>query len=240
MMTTTKKAPIATKASNASSRAQRNHNREFKYGIFDKDGVLIDSIEKYHAFFNDALNRHFGQTITLQYYKDIATKNWLEVLLPITKTTEALMKCVDDYHEITASRAAELSMYNGVPELLDGLKHSHGLRMFVTSSSFQKAVDETLKHTGLAGPVELAIGNNGKKSVRKEEHFQLFADHVQLSLDEFAKHAFILEDMAHGIEAAIKVGIYAIGITTTLSRAELKAAGADEVIDRHEELLDII
>ena len=51
-----------------------------------------------------------------------------------------------------------------------------------------------------------------------------------------ANECAVVEDAVPGIRAALAAGAYAIGVTTTLDRAALAGAGANEVIDSFEQL----
>ena len=61
-------------------------------------------------------------------------------------------------------------------------------------------------------------------------HFEEFAKCRGIPLKEFLKNSFLVSDGPNDMTLAQKAGIFAIGITNTVSADKLKSAGADLVV----------
>ena len=215
-----------------------DHGRTFKYGVFDKDGVIIDSNPLFHEKFNQVLEEQYGETIPYEEYS-LVGNDFPKFMSRYIKDFSGIERFLDAFHPLSIDVSDEAGLYPDLIDVLKKLQSLGDLELFITSSSYQEAVDRMIHVHGIGEYFELARGNRGEP-VDKREHFGEFAQHNNTDVETFAKHAFLVEDLPHGIEVAKSLGAFAIGITTTLTANELKAAGADVVIDSHQELLDII
>ena len=214
--------------------------RKFKYAIFDKDGVLTDSMGQNYKVFDAAAREFLGQVFTKSdFFRRFIGVPWREILKPYFKNDEQYQKFADAFHERLVPAIKYAPLFPLVKEVLDYLKNDAGFDLFVSSSAPQPAMDDFLAREGLGKYFKLGRGR-GERHVNKREHMREFAQVSGLSMDDFAAEAFIIEDMVHGIEAAKAFGLFAIGLETSLTAPELKAAGADVVLPNHAALLEYL
>lgn len=71
-------------------------------------------------------------------------------------------------------------------------------------------------------------------------HIEYFAKSLGISMRNFCSRAIYFGDGPRDMEIARQNNIFAVGITTTVSKTKLKQAGANTVIHGIKEFLDII
>lgn len=214
--------------------------RKFKYGIFDKDGVLTDSAKIHYEHFVALAQRHFGVAgVSLSEFHSLVGTNWDESLALYGDDLTVRQKFMADYDAEIGSKLKQAQIFTGVISIIEMLKQK-GLSLLISSSAPQDTVDLFLEQSKLGHYFEAAIGNPGRP-LSKAEHFKTFAQRFEeVDNQNFFNQTFIIEDMAHGIKMAKDFGLFAIGLETSLTGAELKAAGADVVLPNHAALLEYV
>lgn len=214
--------------------------RKFKYAIFDKDGVLTDSVGIHFNHFKTVAKELFSiPTVSKKVFGSLVGTDWRESLAVFPSTAQDRIKFIEKYDEGIQEKLQTATLYIGVMEIIKLLR-AKDLKLAISSSAHQSTVDDFLTKENLGRYFSIVRGNPGHP-VSKANHFIEFA-HLFEPKDEnlFYDQAFIVEDMAHGIEAAKDLGLFAIGLETSLTGPELKAAGADVVVPNHEALLEYL
>jgi phosphoglycolate phosphatase-like HAD superfamily hydrolase len=124
-------------------------------------------------------------------------------------------------------------LFPGVKKLLKTL-HKNGVKNFISSGSNTDEITFRLKKMGILEYFDLVLG--AEKIPKSQKHIDIFANFCGLSLQKFASSAFYASDGPNDMTLAQKAGIYAIGITHTVSDAKLKSAGANLTISNFEKL----
>ena len=197
--------------------------------IFDMDGVLIDSERLHERSKREALlqsgihvpNERFanyiGRSDTVMI-QDLAQEHGLD-----EQDGVAILRLK---HRIYESLEHELEQVPGALEFLDWADSRFRLAL-ATSSNHRNRV-ATLDRLGIAPLFEVAVDaarfTHPKPS---PEVFQIAL--ADLGLEPGA--CWVIEDAVNGILAAKAAGCTAVGITTSFTRQQLEAAGADLVID---------
>jgi phosphoglycolate phosphatase-like HAD superfamily hydrolase len=75
-----------------------------------------------------------------------------------------------------------------------------------------------------------------EKIPKNQKHFNIFADFCEIPLQNFASGAFLMRDGPNDMTLAKNTGIFAIGITNTVSPAQLRSSGANLVISTFKDL----
>lgn len=124
--------------------------------------------------------------------------------------------------------------------MLKDLK-TRGFKLFVSSAGYHDNVVESIKRARLEEFFDLILGNPSRyKSTEKESHLKTITQFLGVPFRDFSSVAFFLGDSVNDMAVAKRNNVFAIGITTTVDESVLKAAGADAVIDKHEDLLNIV
>ena len=212
--------------------------RKFKYAIFDKDGVLTDSVAVSSKIFKKQAREILGAEISENEFKDLVGTEWRETLKSYNKNDSIIEKFIKKFHAVLTTEVAESVLFMEVRDIVVIL-YKKGLNLFISSSAPQKTVDDFLSREKLDKFFLLGRGNFGVP-LDKREHIKEFARALNLDVATFGREAFIIEDMVHGIEAAKELGLFAIGLETSLTAPELKAAGADVVLPNHAALLEYL
>ncbi|MGZ3452880.1 MAG: HAD family hydrolase [Polyangiales bacterium] len=204
--------------------------------IFDLDGVLVDS-----------------ELISCQATADLLGEHGVTMDEPevrrlfLGKPIAAVHTHVREVHgrelppdfgarkeRIYADRArGTLQPFPGVRELLARLRAP----VAIASSGSPGKVAFSLAETGLA-PLFPVVCTTAEVS-RGKPAPDLFL-HAASKIGLPASECAVVEDAVAGIEAAVAAGSFAIGVTTSLSRDTLRAAGAEAVLDRIADLPTVL
>jgi beta-phosphoglucomutase len=196
--------------------------------IFDLDGVIADS-HPIHAITWKALLTEQGldpERLSLDFILAGRPRN--EILrhylgeLP-TGTLESLGRRKDELYSMSA--ACLLPM----PGLLDflGRLESRGIAKAVATSAGKRRTLETLRRIGIADRFAAVVtGEDVRVQKPSPDIFELAVTKLRVLPVE----TIAIEDSVAGIQAARAAGMKCVGYAGPDRRAELLAAGADEVI----------
>jgi phosphoglycolate phosphatase len=90
---------------------------------------------------------------------------------------------------------------------------------------------------GILDNIDFLLGFDTYK--KSQKHMEMLAEKENLSLEEFAGQTIYFGDGPGDMRIAKSSGIYAIGVAQTVSTKLLKDAGADLVLEKIGEALDI-
>jgi beta-phosphoglucomutase len=200
----------------------------FQGVVFDMDGVLCDS----EPFILEAATRMFAERHHVQvrpedflpfvgagenrYLGGVAERYGLQWNLEQDKR-----RTYEIYLEIIRGRLMPLA---GVREFIDACRQS-GVRLAVATSADEVKMRGNLAEIELP-PETFDTCVNGLEVTRKKpdpEIFLLAIRRLGLSSDR----CMVVEDAPNGIRAGKAAGAKCLGLTTSFSAAELRAAGAD-------------
>jgi phosphoglycolate phosphatase-like HAD superfamily hydrolase len=125
-------------------------------------------------------------------------------------------------------------LFPGVRDTFRKIKIA-GLKIFATSGSRTPDLEVLFRRHEI--PCDLILGSD--EIPKGDEHIQRFAEFVKLPVPEFCRAAAYVGDGPHDMVIATQHQILAIGISTTMEHAHLRASGADVIISKIEELLEI-
>jgi len=198
--------------------------------VFDVDGVLVDSAQAHRCAwqrlgaevgvpFSDSL---FQATFGQKNENIIAA--WLGSQIPPERACELGERKEALYRDLL--RQHRVRVYPGVQELFARLRAA-GAAIAVASSGPRLNVDLVLALLGVGGLVDASVAAEEVTAGKPDpEVFLRAAALVGVPPSRCA----VVEDSIHGIEAAKRAGMLAIGIRTTAPGPILAAAGADLVV----------
>ncbi len=200
--------------------------------IFDMDGVLIDSWELHYQSWNvtgkkygfsidrEKFGKHFGQTCD-SFVKTICDDHGTEL---DEDEIERWLAVKDNYYRENFKDSFKEDV--AVTNLINNL-NENGFRTGVGSSAPRENIQDLVELMPSGELLKKFIsGNDVKEGKPNPEVFLLAAE----KLGVLAKKCAVIEDSIHGLNAARKANMVAIGITGTHDRATL-AKHADLVID---------
>ena len=201
-----------------------------RFVVTDIDGTIVDSMPKYVSAFcalvepfgisqERAREMYFGSAgtpIDLQF-KQVLQSSGVDL------ADDAVKELVRLFFE--KAREVRSPPFPGARDVLQEIK-ARGLLLCATSGSNTGELKEIFAQEGLEYYVVL-----GSDVIKKGDlHIQRFAEYFGVSLAEFCSQAIYLGDGPTDMEIARRNGILACGITTTVSREKLIAAGAEVVV----------
>jgi len=208
--------------------------------IFDMDGVIVDSEPVYDFQTLDYL-RSLGVEATEELFAEfrgMGPVSFWEVLVK----RFALPHPVDYYTKVNTMRldeamrtASGLKAIEGVPEVLDELAHQQ-MPLALASSSFAKRIDIILGRLGLGAYFPVRVSGDEASRTKPDPEIFLLAAH---RLDVLPKDCVVIEDSAHGVEAAARAGMRCVGFSAT-NQDHASCALADAVITRIGDLMPVL
>jgi phosphoglycolate phosphatase len=210
--------------------------------IFDLDGTLIDTVadlamstnyalgqlgfpqhatEAYRFFVGNGINKLFERTLP-DGFKD--TANVLAVRQLFLKHYE--LHCAD------ASRP-----YCGIPELLDACV-SDGFQLAVASNKYQAATVRLVEKFFPGVPFRIVLGQRDGIPAKPDSYI---VNEILASCGIAAGDALFVGDSGVDMQTAINSGVEACGVTWGFRpRAELTALNPAHIVDRPEEIMEIL
>jgi len=192
--------------------------------VFDWDGVVIDSSAHHEASWElladevgkplppDHFKRGFGQRNAVIIPEILDWSHEPEEIERWSLRKEAL------YRDIVAERG--LTALDGVRELLDELKAAN-IPCVVGTSTERANVEMSLDLLSLQGRFsDMVCSEDVSRGKPDPEVFLKAAEKTGLPPNQ----CFVIEDTAHGVEAALAGGMKAIGVATTRPAEHLSAA----------------
>lgn len=214
----------------------------FRAVMFDLDGTLLDTLEDLADSMNNVLARMGLPGQDLEAYK-FFVGDGVEMLvrraLPVTHRDDATVaRSVSAMREEYLRRwALKTKPYEGVPELLDGLR-ARGLKMAILSNKPDDFAKMTVERLLPHGRFDLVLGER-PGIARKPDPAGAFEVAERLGLPA---SAFIyLGDTGTDMQTAVAARMFPVGALWGFRpAAELMANGAKALIRRPLELLDLI
>ncbi len=213
-----------------------------KLCIFDMDGTLVNTIDTIAHFANTALG-HFGlDTFPTDAYK-LMVGNGSEKL--IQNMLKGLGKEDMDYKEIHSyyfdiydkdfmylTRA-----YDGIVDMLKKLKEK-GIKTAILSNKDDVTAKKVAKDLFEEGLIDLCIG--GREGIPLKPAPDAVFE-IMKHFDATKSECIYVGDTATDIKTAKNAGLYSIGVLWGFrDEKELKEAGADVIISRPMEIIDLI
>ena len=214
--------------------------KKFKFGIFDLDGNIINTMPVYTKVFSGILKLKYeinSKDLKEYYLNSTSTPINLQfkyMLEKYSKPTDKIPQLVDEFF-YTVNKI-DFILFDGAKDAISGLSNK-GFKLFITTGSQTADTKKRLKKAELIKYFFLAIGSS--EIPKGPEHIKKFAQSVSLSVEDFSKQAFYCGDGPRDMEIAKMFGIYAIGIAQTVSKEKLLESGADVVVDKIEKIIDL-
>jgi HAD superfamily hydrolase (TIGR01509 family) len=197
--------------------------------LFDLDGTLANTDPIHFAVWQDILT-YYHISIDRDFYRQrISGKTNSEIIKDILPnlSLETAWQLATEKEERYRKLAATLQLMPGLPKILELIDNTGLKKAVVTNAPKENAVHmlDILRLTYTFPTVILA--EDAPPGKPDPAPYLLALE--RLALD--SREAIVFEDSTTGIQAAVKAGIYTIGITSTHAAEHLLAAGANMAIE---------
>lgn len=197
--------------------------------LFDLDGVLIDSEQKYTEIWD------YIDTCYPTGVEDFAIKikgTTLDEILASYFRSEDLSEVRDLLHELESKIVYEYMP--GAYELLQYLE-AHDKRLGLVTSSDHVKMDKLFRNLPTLRPMlhEIIMAEDVSRSKPDPEGYKKCA--LRLGVD--VKNCIVVEDSVQGVKAGKSAGAKVLGFSGTVGRNALETAGADVIVDSLRDLI---
>jgi phosphoglycolate phosphatase len=211
---------------------------KFKAVLFDKDGTLVDSIDKYHSAINAALQK-FGfepwsrETFIRRLWGKKFRANIDSILFDVPK---------EKMEEIYAEYRKNLPLFDGIEKLFPWtiptfeMLKAMGLKLAVVTGTDRLIALKILEKFGMLRYLDLVVG--GDEAEPKPSPEPILKACKNLGLD--ARGVLYVGDTPVDAEAGKAAGCATAIITTSHNAVDLSEIGGILIIDDLSELLDIV
>jgi beta-phosphoglucomutase len=206
--------------------------------VFDMDGVLLNSSSIHDAAYREALA---ALPLRVFDYSRIAGLRTRDGILTVLAENNIVLSD-EEVAALAASKSrlalecirAQNPITPGAPQVLETLSKLRKLAL--ASSASPETVNTFLDQNGLRPFFQCVVHSGDVVSAKPSpEIFETAARGLALSPSQ----CLVVEDAVAGVQAAKAAGAMACGILSTCSVTQLKDAGADFIINRLEDLLEI-
>lgn len=208
--------------------------------IFDLDGTTLDTLEDLADSVNFALNLYgYEQRPLAHVRKSVGNgvANLVSLCIPQGHQNPQFNDCLGDFRaHYEKNLQNKTAPYAGIPELIAEL-HKKNYKLAIVSNKLDGAVKELNKQY-FGDVIAVAIGET-EHLQRKPAPDSVFAALKELGAD--VSKAVYVGDSEVDVKTAKNAGLPCIAVTWGFRDRELlESEGADYIIDRPEELLEIL
>lgn len=214
--------------------------RKYDTILFDLDGTLLDTLEDLTDSVNDALAfyglpaRRMGE---VRRFVGNGVARLMELSVPGGRAHPQFEACLAEFRcRYAKNMRNKTRPYPGIEELLRRLS-GEGCALAVVSNKFDRAVKE-LCRLYFGEYIKTAIGESEgvAKKPAPDTVFRALAE-----LGSCPERTIYIGDSEVDVQTAKNAGVTCIGVTWGFrDRAVLEQEGANEIIDRPEELWSIL
>ncbi len=205
----------------------------FKYGIFDLDGTIVNSIPTYTETFTEILDRRFGikgEDVISYYMNSTGTpleEQFRHVLEMKNNPSKEIPEMIVEFFDIVNKK--DFVLYDNAKKVLKEL-FDKGIKLFLTTGSEDEETKIRLDGAGISKYFTEVLGSSRKE--KGPWHIEVFSKVAGKKIDDFSRNAFYVGDGPYDMHIAKMFEIFAIGVSTTVSRDLLIESGADVVVDK--------
>lgn len=205
--------------------------QEEKYGVFDFDGTIVDTMPVYFEASAHLISREYGlsaeefEAFSMEYTGMPTDEIFTKFLVAHGKPTDRVEENLRDFFDYVNSR--EFPLIEGAREAIENT-FEKGFTLFISTGSETKKTQERLEKAGLLKFFSLVFGSS--EIDKGPQHIMSFARHSNVSLEDFAKRAFMLGDGPGDMKLAKACDMRAVGVAHTFQPQHLFDAGADMVL----------
>jgi beta-phosphoglucomutase len=197
--------------------------------IFDFDGVVVDSISTHLLAWRLAAKELFQieiNPVDMEPLMGRATRSIADFLCTKFAIPDRAAELVKAKSAKVTELRAEIPLRPGVFAYMNALQQNN-IPFGIASNAPREFVRAIASHHKL--PIKVTLGvEDADRPKPAPDLFLKCAQMLKVPVTEH-RHVLVFEDSTHGLEAAVKAGMKAIGVTSMHSESVLREAGAKEV-----------
>ena len=207
--------------------------------MFDLDGTLVDTLSDIAAAGNYTMAQLGRPALTIEEYRMLVGRGttWLFSRALGTDDPLLLTRANEFYTRYYDAHGTDLSQpYDGISQLLDSVSAA-GLKLAVFSNKPQRAVDQVMADILSRWQFDVVEGYREGRPLKPDP---TVAWEICTRLNIAASDWVFLGDTAIDMKTARSAGMFAVGALWGFrDKAELQEAGAEAIIGRPREMLDL-
>ena len=208
--------------------------------IFDLDGTLLNSLEDLHTSVNYALEKLNFPSRSIEEvcsFLGNGIEKLIELCGPEKTSYDQFAKCLFLFTiHYSENMCVKTKPYDGIMELLETLKEKN-YKLAIVSNKFQEGVTKLNNHY-FSDYIDVAIGKSNDR--RKKP----YPDTVLAAINELGScldDCLYIGDSEVDIKTAKNANLKSVGVSWGFRDKELlKELGANYIIDKPKELLDLL
>lgn len=208
--------------------------------LFDLDGTLLNTLDDLHESVNAVLLKEGYRQRTREEVREFigdGAKKLMERSLPQGTSETEVLRCLTQFREIYLKNMRNhTSPYEHIPDLLKRLKEM-GIKVGVVSNKPDEATKEMCRFY-FGEDVDTAIGDNMERKKKPEP------DNIYEALKQLGSQretTLYTGDSDVDVTAARNAGVDCAGVTWGYrSRETLIRAGADDIVDEPQQLIELL
>lgn len=214
--------------------------RDKKFGVFDFDGTIVDTMPAYFSANAEVIEREYGlsgeefETYSRLYAWMPTEEIFSSFLKSHNKPTDKVRENLRDSFDMVNAR--DFPVIEGAREAIEKV-YNKGFELFISSGSETKKVKERLEKSGLLKYFSVVYGSS--EIDKGPEHIEDFAKFAKVPLGDFAVNSFLLGDGPGDMRLAKICKMKAVGVAHTFTSEYLIEAGADVVFEKIKEVEDV-
>ena len=214
-----------------------------KLVIFDLDGTLLDTIGDLATSVNHALRLHGYPDHPLEAYRYFVGNGARELIaraLPEGhKNDETIDRLREDFknHYSSGNDIVLTKPYPGIPELVNNC-WAERIDMAVASNKYQSATDKLARYYFGDDRFRMILGQREGVPVKPDP---TIVTEILAETGYAPEEVLYVGDSGVDMETALRAGIESVGVTWGFRpREELEEHGAKHIVDRADEIWEII
>lgn len=204
-------------------------NKQFDLVVFDWDGTVMDSTGIIVTCIQQAardLGYEAPRDEVASYVIGLGLNDALQQAVPSLPAAD-YPKLVQRYVAHWRTREHEMSLFDGMRELLDELK-GRGLKLAVATGKSRAGLDRSMTHGGLDGTFDWT---RCADETHSKPHPQMLHDLLDRFMVE-PQRALMIGDTTHDSQMAVNAGVPALSVTYGAHpRSQLQTVNTLAIVD---------
>ena len=204
--------------------------------IFDFDGVLADSLAAHVKAWHMAVEEIFQCPMSEEESIEIVGRSTRVISKYLCENRSVLYRqqeLIDKKTECVLSLYDEISLFSGVHEVFQSLRDQN-ISFGIASNAPRSFICKILDSKGIKAPIVFGLGDTVRPKPAPDP---FLACARAIRLHKCPESVVVFEDSLHGLKAAKKAQMIAVGISSQTEEKKLLEGGADFVFSSVEEAL---
>ncbi|MDO8563451.1 MAG: HAD hydrolase-like protein [Nanoarchaeota archaeon] len=199
--------------------------------LFDYDGTILNSMDVVYKEYNKiAVKYNMKKVASFKDFMDLYDANIYDSFFKLGLDKKQTQEFISDFRRPLIEADDDLSLFNKMDEVVEKISKKH--LVIVITSNVTEVVEHSINNHGIKGVSEVIGGDKEISKVKK----------IKSIIGRYPKaQIYYVGDTKGDIVESKKIGAIAVAVTWGHhSSKKLSDAGADYIVDKPEELLNIL